>query len=143
MAERRPLVLLNGVLQELPSGESLSSYLATKQVEGVFVQIPLANDPYTEKALVLINGVIHEIPAGDTLAGISIVIDVILNDISSFTIQGLSKDQVLFSDISGMVVGGLHQQKALISDISSMVIRGLNNQLVLVSDVSSFVIGDS
>lgn len=72
MAEQRPIVLINGNLQQLPAGDNLSSHSLIIQNAGIFEQLPVNADYSAYSPIVYIAGNYFELPDGDTLAGVPV-----------------------------------------------------------------------
>lgn len=80
MADQRPLVLINGNLQQLPVGDDLSTHLAIIQSSGHLEQLPGDTDYSLYSPLVFTGGNVSELPAGDTLLGIPAASSFIIDD---------------------------------------------------------------
>ncbi|HYC27608.1 MAG TPA: DUF4082 domain-containing protein [Chitinophagaceae bacterium] len=70
MAEKRPLVLYNGIREELRTGDFLSTKKPLVLYGGTVEELRAGDSLDTKKPLVHYNGVIEQLRSGDTVAGI-------------------------------------------------------------------------
>lgn len=70
MAERRPIVLNQGDLIELPSGSTISAYPPLVWENGNLRQLASNEDVSSFAPIVLVSQEWSELPIGDTLAGL-------------------------------------------------------------------------
>ena len=117
MAVKRPLVLYNGVREELRTSDTLSTKKPLVLYGGVIEELRAGDSLATKKALVLYNGIIEQIRSGDTVAGT-------VNTTPFVT--GLSSTGAVRNDFTGRVgfrftVSGADR---VITDLGRLVLSG-------------------
>ena len=162
MAEQRPLVLLNGHLQQLPVGDDLTQHKALIiTAAGEVRQLSDAEDIVSFQPLVLIGSEIQELPVGDTLAGVNIIVDMTIHDLTSAIthgprtgsvvvmntdvaiIHGPPATKIALNAVQGNVIHGPAFSKLTVTDLSSAIIHGPTNSNIVMQDLTAAIILES
>ncbi len=140
MAEHRPLVLLNGHLQQLPAGDDLSTHLVLVVNAGELEQYPAASDLSLVKPLVFAGGEVIQLPTGDTIAGIVAAANNLVDHSGTYAIFGASVSTIQVRNTRPFLIHGSFLNGVSSGFISTNVIHGTNNNGLSGMTIQTFVI---
>jgi len=140
MAEQRPLVLLNGHLQQLPVGDDLTQHKALiVTAAGEVRQLSDAEDIFSFQPLVLIGSEIQELPVGDTLAGVSVIVDLTIHDITSGVVMGPYQN-IVIQDLNADIIHGPSNGAISLAELTTSIVHGPSGGSISLAEMTVSVV---